>query len=127
VGYLKNKIITVLLFLAPLVSYGQWSYTFTDPCTLNQQTIQMGSSDEIALNYFGNVQTFTQPDFTDGTFDAWMNLVTQANSANPCQSVTQAITNNTNAIIVQNTITVITNIMNVLGGDMLPQALSSYL
>jgi len=125
VGYLKNKIITVLLFLAPLVSYGQWSYTFTDPCTLNQQTIQMGSSDEIALNYFGNVQTFTQPDFTDGTFDAWMNLVTQANSANPCQSVTQAITNNTNAIIVQNTITVITNIMNVLGGDMLPQALSS--
>lgn len=124
-GYLKNKIITILLFLAPLVSYGQWSYTFTDPCTLNQQTIQMGSSDEIALNYFGNVQTFTQPDFTDGTFDAWMNLVTQANSANPCQGVTQVITNNTNAIIVQNTITVITNIMNVLGGDMLPQALSS--
>ena len=122
---MKNKIISVLLFLAPLVSYGQWSYTFTDPCTLNQQTIQMGSSDEIALNYFGNVQTFTQPDFTDGTFDAWMDLVTQANSANPCQSVTQAITNNTNAIIVQNTITVITNIMNVLGGDMLPQALSS--
>jgi hypothetical protein len=125
VGYLKNKIITVLLFLAPLVSYGQWSYTFTDPCTLNQQTIQMGSSDEIALNYFGNVQTFTQPDFTDGTFDAWMNLVTQANSANPCQGVTQVITNNTNAIIVQNTITVITNIMSVLGGDMLPQALSA--
>ena len=122
---MKNKIITILLFLAPLVSYGQWSYTFTDPCTLNQQTIQMGSSDEIALNYFGNVQTFTQPDFTDGTFDAWMNLVTQANSANPCQGVTQVITNNANAIIVQNTITVITNIMNVLGGDMLPQALSS--
>jgi len=125
VGYLKNKIITVLLFLAPLVSYGQWSYTFTDPCTLNQQTIQMGSSNEIALNYFGNVQTFTQPDFTDGTFDAWMNLVTQANSANPCQGVTQVITNNTNAIIVQNTVTVITNIMSVLGGDMLPQALSA--
>ncbi len=124
-AYLKNKIITILLFLAPLVSYGQWSYTFTDPCTLNQQTIQMGSSDEIALNYFGNVQTFTQPDFTDGTFDAWMNLVTQANSANPCQGVTQVITNNTNAIVVQNTITVITNIMSVLGGDMLPQALSS--
>ena len=85
----------------------------------------MGSSDEIALNYFGNVQTFTQPDFTDGTFDAWMSLVTQANSANPCQGVTQVITNNTNAIIVQNTITVITNIMSVLGGDMLPQALSA--
>jgi hypothetical protein len=125
VGYLKNKIVSVILFLLPLVSYGQWSYTFTDPCTLNQQTIQMGSSDEIVLNYFGNVQTFTQPDFTNGTFDSWMSLVTQSNSSNPCQSVTQIITNNTNAIIVQNTITVITNIMSVLGGDMLPQALSS--
>ena len=124
-GYLKNKIVSVLLFLLPLVSYGQWSYTFTDPCTLNQQTIQMGSSDEIVLNYFGNVQTFTQPDFTNGTFDSWMSFVTQSNSSNPCQSVTQIITNNTNAIIVQNTITVITNIMSVLGGDMLPQALSS--
>ena len=124
-GYLKNKIVSVLLFLLPLVSYGQWSYTFTDPCTLNQQTIQMGSSDEIVLNYFGNVQTFTQPDFTNGTFDSWMSLVTQSNSSNPCQSVTQIITNNTNAKIVQNTITVITNIMSVLGGDMLPQALSS--
>ncbi len=108
-----------------MVSYGQWSYTFTDPCTLNQQTIQMGSSDEIVLNYFGNVQTFTQPDFTNGTFDSWMNIVTQSNSSNPCQEITQIVTNNTNAIIVQNTITVITNIMSVLGGDMLPQALSS--
>jgi hypothetical protein len=54
-----------------------------------------------------------------------MTLVTQANSANPCQGVTQVITNNANAIIVQNTITVITNIMSVLGGDMLPQALSA--
>ena len=124
-GYLKNKLITLLLFVLPMVSYGQWSYTFTDPCTLNQQTIQMGSSDEIVLNYFGNVQTFTQPDFTNGTFDSWMNIVTQSNSSNPCQEITQIVTNNTNAIIVQNTITVITNIMSVLGGDMLPQALSS--
>lgn len=124
-GYLKNKIITIILFLLPLVGYGQWSYTFTDPCTLNQQTIQMGSSDEIVLNYFGNVQTFTQLDFTDGTFDSWMNLITQSNSSNPCQKITQIVTNNTNAIVVQNTITVITNIMSVLGGDMLPQALSS--
>jgi hypothetical protein len=123
VGYLKNKIITLALFLLPVMSYGQWSYTFTDPCTLSQQTIQMNSG-SIALNYFGNVQTFTQPDFTDGTFDAWMDLVTQANSANPCESVTQVIMNTTNSAVIQNTITVVTNIMSILGGDMLPQAVS---
>lgn len=124
-GYLKNKLITILLFLAPLVSYGQWSYTFTDPCTLTQQTIQMGSSNSIALNYFGNVQTFTQVDFTNGTFDSWMDLVTQANSSSPCQSVTQVIMNTTSSVAVQNTIGVITNIMGVLGGDMIPQAISA--
>lgn len=121
-AYLKNKLITLLLFLLPLVSYGQWSYTFTDPCTLTQQTVQMGSSNSIALNYFGNVQTFTQQDFTNGTFDAWLDLVAQANSANPCESVTQVIMNTTSSVAIQNTIGVITNIMSVLGGDMIPQA-----
>jgi len=125
VAYLKNKIITLLLFLAPLVSYGQWSYTFTDPCTLTQQTIQMGSSNSIALNYFGNVQTFTQADFTNGTFDSWMDLVSQANGSSPCESVSQVIQNTTTSAVVQNTIGVITNIMGVLGGDMIPQAISA--
>ena len=123
--YLKSKIITLLLFLTPLISFGQWSYTFTDPCTLTQQTIQMGSSNSIALNYFGNVQTFSQPDFTDGTFDSWLNLVTQSNSASPCESVTQVVMNTTSTIAVQNTIGVITNIMSILGGDMIPQAVSA--
>ena len=123
--YLKSKIITLLLFLTPLISFGQWSYTFTDPCTLTQQTIQMGSGNSIALNYFGNVQTFTQDDFTNGAFDSWMNLVTQSNSASPCESVTQVIMNTTSSVAVQNTIGVITNIMGILGGDMIPQAVSA--
>ncbi len=121
-AYLKNKIITLLLFLLPIVSYGQWTYTFTDPCTLTQQTIQMGSSNSIALNYFGNVQTFTQSDFTNGTFDSWMDLVTQSNSASPCQSVTQVIVNTNNSTVVANTLTVVTSIMSIMGGGMLPPA-----
>lgn len=121
-AYLKNKIITLLLFLSPIVSYGQWAYTFTDPCTLTQQTIQMGSSNSIALNYFGNVQTFTQSDFTNGTFDSWMDLVTQSNSASPCQSVTQVIVNTNNSTVVANTLTVVTSIMSIMGGGMLPPA-----
>jgi len=108
-----------------LVSYGQWSYTFTDPCTLNQQTIQVAGNNSVALNYFGNVQTFSEDDFTNGTFDSWLDLVTQANTSNPCQSVTEVIRNNTNSVVVQNTLTVVTNIMSILGGDMLPQAISS--
>ena len=122
--YLKNKIL-ILLFFLPLVSYGQWSYTFTDPCTLTQQTIQVAGNNSVALNYFGNVQTFSEDDFTNGSFDSWLDLVTQANSSNPCESVTQVIMNTTNSVVVQNTLTVVTNIMSILGGDMLPQTVSS--
>lgn len=122
--YLKNKIL-ILLFFLPLVSYGQWSYTFTDPCTLTQQTIQVAGNNSVALNYFGNVQTFSEDDFTNGTFDSWLDLVTQANTSSPCESVTQVLLNTTNSIAVQNTVTVVTNIMSILGGDMLPQAVSS--
>lgn len=122
--YLKNKILILLLCL-PFATFGQWSYTFTDPCTLNQQTIQMGSSNSIALNYFGNVQTFTQTDFTNGTFDSWMDLVTQANSSSPCSGVTQVIMNTSNTIAIQNTILVVTNVMSILGGEMLPKAISA--
>jgi hypothetical protein len=124
VEYLKNKIL-ILLFFLPLVSYGQWSYTFTDPCTLNQQTIQVAGNNSVALNYFGNVQTFSEDDFSNGVFDSWLDLVTQANTSNPCESVTQVIMNTTNSVVVQNTLTVVTNIMSILGGDMLPQAVSS--
>ena len=122
--YLKNKIL-ILLFFLPLVSYGQWSYTFTDPCTLNQQTIQVAGNNSVALNYFGSVQTFSEDDFSNGVFDSWLDLVTQANTSNPCESVTQVIMNTTNSVVVQNTLTVVTNIMSILGGDMLPQAVSS--
>ena len=108
-----------------MVSYGQWSYTFTDPCTLNQQTIQVAGNNSVALNYFGNVQTFSEDDFSNGVFDSWLDLVTQANTSNPCESVTQVIMNTTNSVVVQNTLTVVTNIMSILGGDMLPQAVSS--
>ena len=121
---MKNKIL-ILLFFLPLVSYGQWSYTFTDPCTLNQQTIQVAGNNSVALNYFGNVQTFSEDDFSNGVFDSWLDLVTQANTSNPCESVTQVIMNSTNSVVVQNTLTVVTNIMSILGGDMLPQAVSS--
>ena len=99
-----------------------WNYTFTDPCTLNQQTVTNTIGQSIALNYFGNVQSFTENDFTNGVFDNWINSVTQINSSSPCESITQVIVNNANSTVVATTLTVVTNIMSVMGGNMLPPA-----
>ena len=99
-----------------------WNYTFTDPCTLTQQTVTNTIGQSIALNYFGNVQSFTESDFTNGVFDNWINSVTQINSSSPCESITQVIVNNANSTVVATTLTVVTNIMSVMGGSMLPPA-----
>jgi len=123
VAFLKNKILIILLSIVPFLSLAQtWSYTYTDPCTLNQQTITMGIGQPIALNYFGNVQTFIEDDFSNGVFDNWITTVSQINSSSPCESITQAIVNTSNSTVVATTLTVVTNIMSVIGGGMLPPA-----
>ena len=122
-AYLKNKILIILFNVVPILSYAQtWSYTFTNPCTLNQQTITNAVGESVALNYFGNVQVFTENDFNNGIFESWINSVTQINSSSPCENITEAIVNNTNSTVVATTLTVATNIMAVLGGNMLPPA-----
>ena len=122
-AYLKNSILILLLSVVPVLSFGQtWSYTYTDPCTLSQETITMGLGQSVALNYFGNVQTFSEDDFSNGVFDTWITNVSQINSSSPCESITQTIINNTNSTVVATTLTVVTNIMSVVGGGMLPPA-----
>ena len=119
-AYLRNNILYLLL-LVPLFTLGQtYNYTYTDPCTLNQQSITVPIGDQVVLNYFGEVQAFNQQDFSNGVFDNWLTTVSQLNSSAPCQSVTEVIINQTNGTAVANTLTVVTNIMSVMGGGMLP-------
>lgn len=119
---LQNKILYLLLII-PILALGQtYNYTFTDPCTLNQQSIIVPADGTVALNYFGTVETFNQQDFSNGVFDNWITNISQLNSSSPCESVTQVIINGANSTAVANTLTVVTNIMSVMGGGMLPPA-----
>jgi len=117
---LQNKILYLLLFIPSFLLGQTYNYTYTDPCTLNQQSVVVPLGQEVVLNYFGEVQTFTQEDFSNGVFDNWLTLVSQLNSSAPCQSVTEILVNETNGTTVANTLTVVTNIMSVMGGGMLP-------
>jgi hypothetical protein len=105
----------------PALVLGQtYNYTYTDPCTLNRQSIVVPADGTVALNYFGTVGTFNQQDFSNGVFDNWLANLSQLNSSSPCQEVTQVIINDANGTVVANTLTVVTNIMSVMGGSMLP-------
>lgn len=109
---MKKWILLSLLF-SVLTSYGQYSYTYTDPCTLVRKSIYVPAGGGVVVNYFNNQNTFTSNDFSSGVFDTWIQNVSQQNSNSPCESVTTAIVNSITNITVANTLTVVTNVISV--------------
>lgn len=123
---MKKWILLSLLF-SVLTSYGQYTYTYTDPCTLTQRSVYVPAGGGVVVNYFDNNNTFTSNDFSSGVFDAWIAQVSQQNSNSPCESVTTTIVNGITNVTVANTLTVVTNVISVtnvaqsiatLGGSM---------
>lgn len=108
-----KKWILLSLLLPVLTSYGQYSYTYTDPCTLVRKSIYVPAGGGVVVNYFDNQNTFTSNDFSSGVFDAWIQNVSQLNSNSPCESVTTAVVNTITNITVANTLTVVTNVISV--------------
>lgn len=123
---MKKWILLFSLFSA-LTSWSQYTYTYTDPCTLTSKSVFVPAGGNIVVNYFDNTNTFNSNDFSSGAFDAWIALVSQQNSNSPCESVTTAIVNGITNVTVANTLTVVTNVISVtnvaqsiatLGGSM---------
>ena len=109
---MKQWILLFSLFSA-LTSWSQYTYTYTDPCTLALKSVFVPAGGGVMVNYFDNHNTFTANDFSSGAFDNWLNLVSQQNSNSPCQSVTTAIVNSITNVTVANTLTVVTNVISV--------------
>jgi hypothetical protein len=109
---MKKWILLSLLF-SVLTSYGQYTYTYTDPCTLVQKSVYVPAGGGVVVNYFDNHSTFTSNDFSSGVFDNWIQNVSQLNSNSPCESVTTAIVNSITNVTVANTLTVVTNVISV--------------
>lgn len=109
---MKKWILLFSLF-SVLTSWGQYTYTYTDPCTLVSKSIYVPAGGGVMVNYFDNHNTFTANDFSSGVFDNWIAQVSQQNSNSPCESVTTAIVNSITNVTVANTLTVVTNVISV--------------
>jgi hypothetical protein len=109
---MKKWILLFLLFSA-LTSWGQYNYTYTDPCTLVRKSVYIPAGGGVTINYFGNTNTFQSLDFQNGAFDTWITQVAQTNSSSPCQEITTTLVNNINNITVANTLTIVTNVISV--------------
>jgi hypothetical protein len=109
---MKKWILLFLLF-STLTSWGQYNYTYTDPCTLLRKSVYVPTGGGVTVNYFGNTSTFQSLDFQNGVFDTWIDQVAQINSSSPCQEITTTLVNNINNITISNTLTVVTNVISV--------------
>ena len=108
-----KKWICLFVFFAFLQASAQYSYTYTDPCTLQSKSVFVPAGGGVVVNYFDNHNIFSANDFSSGAFDNWIALVSQQNSNAPCQSVTTAIVNTVSTAVVSNTVSIITNVVSI--------------
>ena len=109
----------ILFILLGFSSYGQYVYTYTDPCTgvLNSVTISQPSG-SVTLFYAGQYNTFTQAQLQAGAFETW---VAQINAlappgSNPCAGAGGTITTGSNASTGTNTATNVSSIIGIATG-----------
>jgi hypothetical protein len=76
-----------LFFSSNTYSQSTFNYSYTDPCTGSNKTIQVPSNG-ITVTYYGQIHTFQPSDFYDNTFTNWSQSVYQSyGNNNPCASV----------------------------------------
>ena len=103
---LKIFLTSFFLFAAIWCNAQSFTYTYDDPCSGLEKSIQVPTN-AITITYYGQIQTFAPADFNNGVFEAWaQNVFSSFGSNNPCATivgVTSAVS------MAQN------SVMNVLG------------
>jgi hypothetical protein len=91
-----------------------FTYSYVDPCTKNIKFINADMSAPIVIAYYGQIQTFTYTQLSDGTFDAWINnIYNKYKTTSPCQGVLTTTTTTTSTNQVSNIISNITSLVSL--------------
>lgn len=80
--------------LCSIATAQTFNYSYTDPCNgkVYNLSIPYGQN-QIAVTYYGQVNTFTANDFNNGAFDTWAaGVFNQYQNASPCGSIGTAVT-----------------------------------
>ena len=91
-----------------------FTYSYIDPCTKQSKFIYADMSAPIVISYYGQIQTFTYAQLSDGTFDTWINnTYTKYQNTSPCQGVLTTTTTTTSTNQVSNIIGNVTNLLSL--------------
>ena len=128
-----NVIISVifLLFGFSYLNAQTYNYSYTDPCTGNIKDIIVPIDGSVTVGYYGFIGSFSQQDFTNGTFETWANNVFTQFDGSPCSELV-GLTGSINIAqdVVLNTVGLInslSSLMDMGGGttDFLTGSISS--
>ena len=91
-----------------------FTYSYIDPCTKQSKFIYADMSAPIVISYYGQIQTFTYAQLSDGTFDTWINnTYTKYQNTSPCQGVLTTTTTTTSTNQVSNIIGNVTSLLSL--------------
>ena len=98
-----------------------YNYSYTDPCTGNLQTILVPFNGSVTVGYYGFIGSFTQQDFSNGTFETWANNIFTQFDGSPCSEIV-GLTGSINIAqdVVLNTVGLInslSSLMDMAGGS----------
>lgn len=84
---LKVFILTFIIVLASFLEASSFVYSYNDPCTGVLKTISVPNTG-ITVAYYGQTNTFTAQDFTNGNFENWTAQVYSSYGGNnPCSEI----------------------------------------
>jgi hypothetical protein len=112
--YLKTKILFILIIIGLPLLGQSFTYSYIDPCTKQSKFIYADMSTPIVISYYGQIQTFTYTQLSDGTFDTWINnTYTKYQNTSPCQGVLTTTTTTTSTNQVSNIIGNVTSLLSL--------------
>jgi hypothetical protein len=112
--YLKTKILFILMIIGLPLLGQSFTYSYIDPCTKQSKFIYADMSAPIVISYYGQIQTFTYTQLSDGTFDTWINnTYTKYQNTSPCQGVLTTTTTTTSTNQVSNIIGNVTSLLSL--------------
>ena len=112
--YLKTKILFILIIIGLPLLGQSFTYSYIDPCTKQSKFIYADMSAPIVISYYGQIQTFTYTQLSDGTFDTWINnTYTKYQNTSPCQGVLTTTTTTTSTNQVSNIIGNVTSLLSL--------------
>ena len=106
-----------------------YTYNYSDPCTGNLKTVVVPINGNVTVSYYGEIGSFSQNDFTNGTFESWTNnIFSQYGTNSPCSEIvglgtTIDVTQGTalNVLGILNSLSAISDLAsgstNILGGS----------